>query len=144
MGLLIDKYAQGALRVPDLPQRRSRSWAAFDRCRSLPGSSAGQQGLWLNILEKGFGMSMLHRTTQEGRVSLDAISKGGDTDETISLFTGRKAELLSYRRGKGKEKAPPAAHELPVLKAKTRALLYAAMAGSFMLCAGIVRRGFRG
>lgn len=100
------------------------------------GSSAGKQGLWLNILEKGFGISKLHRTKKEGQVSLDAISKGGDTDETISLFTGRKAELLSYRHGKGKEKLPPAAHDLPVLEAKTRALLHNAMAGRFLLCAG--------
>jgi hypothetical protein len=103
------------------------------------GSSAGQQGLWLNILEKGFGLARLHRArkgVKVGEVSLDAISKGGDTDETISLFTGRKAELLSYRRGKGKEKSPPPAHELPVLEAKTRALLRTAVAGRFMLCAG--------
>lgn len=102
------------------------------------GSTAGQQGLWLNVLEKGFGLSKLHRVKnkKEGEVSLDAISKGGDTDETISLFTGRKAELLSYRKGKGKEPPPPSAHELPALELKTRALLHAALAGRFLLCAG--------
>src|SRR5262249_33133960 len=80
------------------------------------------------------GLSKLHRTKKEGQVSLDAISRGGDTDETISLFTGRKAELLSYRRGKGTEPPPP--HELTALETKTRNLLHAGLAGRFLLCAG--------
>ena len=65
------------------------------------GSTAGQQGLWLNVLEKGFGLAKLHRAKnagKEGTVSLDAISKGGDTDETISLFTGARRSCSRIER----------------------------------------------
>jgi hypothetical protein len=102
------------------------------------GSSAGQQGLWLNVLEKGFGQVKIHtsRGVNRGEPGLDAIATGGDADDTISLLTGHKADMLTIRNGKGKEPPPPSGRELPILVTKLRALFRISNTAHPLLCAG--------
>lgn len=96
------------------------------------GSNAGEQGRWLNVLEKGFGQLKVHSTRSQLRTStaLDVISKGGDADATIKLLTGHKAEYLAIRHGKGK--APPQ----PATAAKVHALMQTATAVHPLMCVG--------
>jgi hypothetical protein len=105
------------------------------------GSSAGAQGLWLNVLEEGFGQVKGHsrwgaHASAEG---LDAIARGGDAGETITLLTGHKAAYLPLRKGPGKDKPPPPRREVPALMAKVRTLLETARAGRLLVCCGTGR-----
>ncbi len=58
------------------------------------GSSAGPQGLWLNVLEEGFGQVRfrLQQRKDSGDIPIDVISRGGSPTVAISLLTGHKAE----------------------------------------------------
>lgn len=60
------------------------------------GSSAGSQGLWLNILEEGFGQVRfkLQQKKEPGDIPIDVISRGGSPALSITLLTGHKTESL--------------------------------------------------
>ncbi|QJW95799.1 hypothetical protein [Frigoriglobus tundricola] len=60
------------------------------------GSTAGEQGRWLNVLEEGFGQVRFARQAkkQPGDIPLDVISRGGDPATAIALLTGHKAECV--------------------------------------------------
>ncbi len=75
------------------------------------GSSAGQQGLWLNVLEQGFGQVRFAKEPKKapGDIPLDLISRGGDPQTTIALLTGHKSEFLEVRKH---AKDPAAAKKL--------------------------------
>jgi hypothetical protein len=105
------------------------------------GSTAGDQGVWLNVLEEAFGQLKGRawwpgHGTAEG---LDAIARGGDADEAIKLLTGHRAKYLAIRKGAGKEKPPPARRDLPALEARVRAVLRETSAGRALVCCGTSR-----
>lgn len=102
------------------------------------GSNAGEQGLWLNVLEKAFGQVKIQSTRSKMRENpaMDAISSGGDADATIKLLTGHRAEYLPIRHGKGKALPPPGPRDLPVVTAKVRALFQTATAVHPLVCVG--------
>jgi hypothetical protein len=64
------------------------------------GSSAGKQGLWLNVLEQGFGQVRFAKEPNKapGDIPLDLISRGGDPQTTIALLTGHKSEFFVVRK----------------------------------------------
>ena len=100
------------------------------------GSSAGRQGLWLNVLEKSFG-AMNVRISRKGKASsmgLDTIANGGDADQAIEVLTGHKAETLAIRQGK--DNHLPAPKELLVLEGKFRSLLQKASQQHLLVCCG--------
>ena len=76
-------------------QRKAGSRRQADRRRISLSSSAGQQGVWLNVLEKVFGELKIATSKKVHRdnIGLDAIGKGGDADDTISLLTGCKQNI---------------------------------------------------
>lgn len=103
------------------------------------GSSAGEQGLWLNVLEKGFGLLKIHTSRNAhrgGETSLDAIASGGDADDTIELLTGHKADYLPIRRGKGKHLPPPNEAQVPMLMGKLRQAFRVTNAVHPLVCCG--------
>jgi hypothetical protein len=102
------------------------------------GSSAGPQGLWLNVLEKGFGQLKLATSKQahHSGLGLDVISTGGDADDTIELLTGHRAGYLAIRTGKGKDRLPPAENRVPLLTAQLRQILRVGNAVHPLLCCG--------
>lgn len=102
------------------------------------GSSAGAQGLWLNVLEKGFGLLKIH-TSKNGHqsgVSMDAIAHGGDADDTIELLSGHKGKYFGIRTGKGKDRGPPPENRIPLLTAQLRQVLRLSNAMHPLLCCG--------
>ena len=66
------------------------------------GSTAHDQGLWLNVLEEGFGKVKTGKkgaaTDTGSKAAVDKISKGGDPGAVIAMLTGRKAEYLPVRK----------------------------------------------
>lgn len=75
------------------------------------GSTAQQQGLWLNILEKAAGI-VREKTSKKGEhdpEGIDFIAHGGDARFTIRLLTGHEAEYQSlHPHGKQAPKNPVA------------------------------------
>jgi len=85
------------------------------------GSKAGQQGLWLNVAEKAFGMvENLNPKKPRSEVALDVIASGGDPDHTIEVLTGHKAEMFAIRHTSGKNAGPPDEKKIPAIVAKLR------------------------
>ncbi|MFM7112809.1 MAG: C2 family cysteine protease [Planctomycetota bacterium] len=66
------------------------------------GSSAHGQGLWLNVLEEGFGKVKGGKkgaaTDSGSKAAVDKISKGGDPGAVIAMLTGKKADYLPVRK----------------------------------------------
>ncbi len=102
------------------------------------GSSAGAQGLWLNVLEKGFGQFKIRtsRNAHHSGVALDAIAHGGDADDTIELLTGHRGKYLAIRTGKGKDRLPPPENRIPQLTAQIRQIFRIGNAIHPLLCCG--------
>lgn len=89
------------------------------------GSTAHDQGLWLNVLEDGFGRVKSTKGSKgvdtTSKAAEDKISKGGNPAAVIALLTGRKAETFQVR------KTPPE---------KLMQAMQRASAGRKLICAG--------
>ncbi len=92
------------------------------------GSTAGSQGIWLNVLEEGFGQVRfkLQPKKEPGDIPIDVISRGGDPSISISLLTGHKADSLDVL----KHANDPAATK------KLRATIIAGTKNRHLMCAG--------
>ncbi|MBX7104440.1 MAG: hypothetical protein K1X57_10185 [Gemmataceae bacterium] len=63
-------------------------------------SFAGQQGLWINTLEKAFGSIMrANFPASDFGISVDAIASGGNPVQTIRLMTAYEAYIEVIRSG---------------------------------------------
>lgn len=93
------------------------------------GSTARQQGLWLNVLEEGYGeirsVKSAKQTDAGSRAAIDKIAKGGDAGATIELLTGRKAQTVPVRKT-----APERLHQAMLHAATTRKLMCAGTAAA--------------
>jgi hypothetical protein len=60
------------------------------------GSNAGQQGLWLNVLEEAFGHVRFRKTPKKepGDIAIDVISRGGSSSDAIAVLTGHKTASM--------------------------------------------------
>ncbi len=99
------------------------------------GSSAGAQGLWLNVLEEAFARLPADRKKADA-VCLDAISRGGDPGAAIVALTGHKVSYYWTRPPKGKGAAKP--DEIKTA-ADLRPLLKAAQADRRLVCVGTAK-----
>lgn len=99
-------------------------------------SSAGEQGVWLNVIEKAFGEIKLEvrhsRKPASSEMDLDIISRGGFPSEAIQVLCGTQAKTVSIRHGKGEH--PPAAADVPKLQAELHAYLSQALPRKFLFC----------
>lgn len=108
-------------------------------------SSAGEQGLWLNIIEKAFGEIKMqvrnanpkaHKDTKgPNTLGLDVIARGGFSSEAIEVLSGMHAKYYEIRKGSGEE--PPHIQELPRMKAELHAALSASLPRKFLFCCGV-------
>jgi hypothetical protein len=86
-------------------------------------STAENQGMWLNILEKAYGQACIsHRELrgpkkQPDDLDIDVISRGGDARRTIELFADHAGTLITFRHD-NEEKIPPTDAEMPALRRK--------------------------
>jgi hypothetical protein len=89
------------------------------------GSSAGQQGLWLNVLEQGFGQIHFNNEPKKapGDIPLDLISRGGDPQGTISLLTGHKSEFFEVLKHANEPAATKKLRDAMIGGAKGRLLM---------------------
>lgn len=91
-------------------------------------STAENQGMWLNILEKAYGQAcMIHPqlrgpNKQPGDIDIDVISRGGDARRTIELFAEHIGTLITFRHDE-EEKIPPTAGELSQLRPKLHEIM---------------------
>lgn len=86
------------------------------------GSTAHEQGLWLNYLEEGYGqIRHTKKALAPADPALDRIAKGGDAGDVIELLTGHKAETL---------------HPKKMPHARVQQAMTQAAASRLLMCAG--------
>ncbi len=86
-------------------------------------STAENQGMWLNILEKAYGEACLRHLARGAKrlpddLDIDIIARGGDARRTIELFSKHVGTLITFRHDK-EEKVPPDEEEMPGLRASS-------------------------
>jgi hypothetical protein len=90
------------------------------------GSSAGEQGLWLNVLEQAFGQvraAKEPKKTPPGFIPIDLISQGGDPQESISILTGHKSEFFEVLKHAKDPEATKKLREAMIAGTKNRRLM---------------------
>ncbi|HEV3384713.1 MAG TPA: C2 family cysteine protease [Gemmata sp.] len=89
------------------------------------GSSAGAQGLWLNVLEEGFGQVRFKQQPKKepGDIPIDVISRGGSPAASISLLTGHKAEQLDVLKHAKEPAATRKLRDVMISGTKSRLLM---------------------
>jgi hypothetical protein len=103
-------------------------------------STAVNQGMWLNILEKAYGQACM-RSFAHGLkklpddIDLDIISRGGDARHTIELFCDNIGTFIKFRNDEG-EQLPPSADEMPGLRNKIHRLLISRVENHSLMVAG--------
>lgn len=111
------------------------------------GSTAHDQGLWLNVLEEAFGEVGQARSRVRGKtaspggsgVAIDSIAKGGDVAKSIEILSGKHGYTWSIRKDKGGEHAPVGA-ELTKMTGEVRQLLHQTV-GHKLVCCSVSGKG---
>jgi hypothetical protein len=101
-------------------------------------STAGPQGLWLNVLEKALSEVFLKLPKpkyHEGDIDLDVISRGGSPARTITLMTGHATATTNIRKKKGKDLPTPSRNELVALGRQFDELFSHKCAEGDLICA---------
>jgi hypothetical protein len=109
-------------------------------------SSAGDQGLWLNVLEKALSevfLDLPKTKYYDDDIDLDVISRGGNAGRTITLMTGHASTTVNIRKAKkGKKSAPPPSNrEMPALIQKFDELLRRKCGEGALVCAATAKKG---
>jgi hypothetical protein len=96
------------------------------------GSTAGPQGLWLNVLEEGFGQVhfKLEQKKEPGDIPIDSIARGGSPAVAISLLTGHKADSLDVLKHAKEPAATRKLRDVMIAGTKGRMLMSAGTPGS--------------
>jgi Calpain family cysteine protease len=103
-------------------------------------SSAEDQGIWVNVLEKAFGtVKYAQPKTQhsDDEIDLDVISRGGKILSTIQLMTGHKAFAITIRQYKSKKYHLPTRADMPRMLARLDSAFSKAFASNRLVCADI-------
>jgi hypothetical protein len=99
----------------------------------LLGSTDGDQGLWLIVIEKAYGELVLACRSRPG-TPMDLLSGAGTSTKTLQLFTGRDGLALRFR--------PHGSHHVPgraavaELAPQARAILAEAQLERRLICCG--------
>ncbi|MBS0260920.1 MAG: hypothetical protein JSS02_03105 [Planctomycetes bacterium] len=101
------------------------------------GSSAENQGLWLNVLEKAYGQLRLRQQGAgpgPGELELDIIARGGDAQHTLSLLTGRDAQWIPFQPRTPRNSPPPSYTRRLALREQFRTQLIGALRRRQLVC----------
>jgi hypothetical protein len=110
-------------------------------CQIALSSSAGDQGLWLNVLEQAFGQVRKALVPKDrDKLELDAISRGGDARRSITRLTGHTAQKFHIRRI-GAKAFPPDLSRHPQLVTSVRNIIQQAVTSRYLICAGTTTSG---
>jgi hypothetical protein len=97
------------------------------------GSSAGAQGIWLNVLEEGFGQvrfkQLQKKDKEPGDIPIDVISRGGSPATAITLLTGHKVDSLDVLKHAKEPAATKKLRDVMIAEAKGRLLMGAGTPG---------------
>ncbi len=99
------------------------------------GSSAGDQGLWLNVFEKALGE--LTAANAKGPknskdIDLDTINRGGDPADVMKLLTAHQIVTVTLKR----TKKPHTEAEFTALQGQLHKILQVTVAEKALLCCG--------
>jgi hypothetical protein len=97
------------------------------------GSRDGNQGIWLNVIEKAYGELARARRGLEVP-AMDALSGTGTSTKTLELFTGHEGRRLRFRP-RGSSHVPGRA-EIAAIAPRARAILMAAQLERRLTCCG--------
>lgn len=103
-------------------------------------SSAADQGIWINVLEKAFGEMRYAQPNShhsQDEIDLDMISRGGKILSTIELITGHKAVVMPIRKYKNKKYHVPTEAEIPGTMTRLDSALDKAFSTNRLVCADI-------
>ncbi|MCE9605306.1 MAG: hypothetical protein K8U03_10435 [Planctomycetia bacterium] len=101
----------------------------------LLGSTAGDQGLWLNILEQAFSRrwAASHKRSRPDELSLDVLSRGGHSRDVIPILTGHRAKLTLFRKN---PEEPPTKSEVAHLMKEVAEILTTAQRAKHITTTG--------
>jgi Calpain family cysteine protease len=97
------------------------------------GSNDGNQGIWLNVIEKAYGELVLARRGLEAP-AIEALSAAGTSTKTLQLFTGHEGLRLRFRPH-GSPHIPGRA-EIAASAPRARAILIEAQLDRRLTCCG--------
>ena len=89
--------------VVTFPGRPSIRVPRLTDAQIVLGSTAGDQGLWLNVMEEAVAIE--NRSKGGSAVVMDQISSGGSVARTIELLTGHRARGVSLHEAAAKNQA---------------------------------------
>jgi hypothetical protein len=101
-------------------------------------STAGPQGLWLNVLEKALSevfITLPKPKYHQDDIDLDVISRGGSPARTITLMTGHATATTNIRKKQGRDFPAPSRNELPALSRQFDKLLSDKCVEEDLICA---------
>ncbi len=103
-------------------------------------STAANQGVWLRLLEKGYGEACLRHwvrgpSKQPDDLGIDVIARGGDARQTITLLTGHIGTLIKFRQDK-EEKLPASGDDFNELRNKIHELMQSRVQNHSLMVAG--------
>lgn len=101
------------------------------------GSSAGEQGLWLNVLEVAAGIVEEEHSRGMKEPALDKLGEGGDSVFTIQLLTGHKAIKELIRPHVNGHRQRPQGAEASRIAKKTGEELRETLSRGHLACCGI-------
>jgi hypothetical protein len=101
------------------------------------GSNAGNQGIWLNLLEIAAGIVEERERKAAGELPLDTLGGGGDSVFSIQLLTGHKALKHVIRPAVNGQHPPPAEQEVPVLATQISQVIDDGFKHRRLVCCGI-------
>ena len=101
------------------------------------GSNAGQQGIWLNILEVAAGIARDEKQSQSHQLPLDVLGGGGDSVFSIQLLTGHQAVKHRIRHTKEGKYPAPSEKETPQLSETFTQLIRNGLDQHRLICCGI-------
>ncbi len=68
------------------------------------GSTAGKQGLWLNVLEEAYSRLVFSKAPKKDKkpndLREDLIARGGDSHDTLPLMTGHPIKDIDFKESK--------------------------------------------
>ncbi len=97
------------------------------------GSSDGNQGIWLNVIEKAYGELVLARRDREAP-AIDVLSGAGTSTKTLELFTGNEGLRLRFRPHGSPH--VPGGGEIAAIAPRARAILVEAQLDHRLTCCG--------
>ena len=95
---IIHQNPDGSFDVSFNPNHKVHVPALTDGLICL-GSTAHDQGLWLNIMEEGAGQAHHAKkgSTNTNEPAVDRLAKGGDMGEIMELLTGHAVERMHFK-----------------------------------------------